>query len=147
MLRKIIVNMLLAFVFMPLFSLLLSLYVSKNGYFVEGGKITIQEIFKRTIQDFSNSFVIGIFLLFIVLLPYQIIIDYFYAKEKKLSITKKFLVFCGLMIFFIGVGMSTLYGFFLTPVWHNLTWLLVVVISSIVFVLLHYLAIDRYVEK
>lgn len=83
------------------------------------------------------------FFLFLILLPFQLIKDYYSRNGRKIVLFKKFLILAGIMIFW-----SCFFGIFVNLwviSWYdNYFYLVKVAVFGTVFTVLCYLFIDRY---
>lgn len=151
MVRIIIVNLLVAFAIFPLIIFLKDLvfikdlryFVYNYGYdkdnFYDYVRLFVDEYIFREIMFLSS-----IFLIILILLPFQFIKSYYYNKNGNgLKLWKKCLMFFGMITF--------VFAFLFRPPMTEMQERIVLFGSlfaiAIVFTLLLYLTVDRYVER
>jgi len=146
--RKILVNLLAAFVVFPIFmstkywkNILTGHYRYYDAYYEK-----LTDYIYVTVIHAMGYPVMPIFVLFCVFLPFQLTKDYYSEQKKKLSIYKKILILSTLT-----VGLIILFGSFsnvwVVPLYRNLLYLVYSLVFGGFFAGLFYILIDRYEER
>lgn len=86
------------------------------------------------------------FSVIMVLLPFQLIKDYFFKKKNKLSFFGKWGILAGIMVSWILI-LGTFSNIWWTPWYYNFIYLAFSLGFGLVFTTLLYFMVDRYVEK
>lgn len=95
------------------------------------------------VRDFFLEYSLSIIL---ILLPFQLIKDNYFLKNKRLSFFRKFQILTGILIVWI-IILGSFSNVWMTPWWYNFTYLVFAVFFSLVFTTLLYFLVDRYMEK
>ena len=145
--RKILWNFILAFVIIPLLSYYQYIYNAfiGNYEYYDSDIKSFKEYLNVTLWRWDNLLISIISLIF-VLIPFQLIKDYRYSINKKLSfISKLVLLFSILSILIIVFGFF-LVNIWISPWWKNLGYFIFMLILSLLFTSFLYFTIDKYVE-
>jgi len=145
--RKILINLIVAFIFFPIIMIAI-----KYGDNIVKGDYQYQDELYPNLKEYILGLlyrlvypIISVFFLLFVLIPFQIIKDYIRNKNRVISIFGKALIFFGIVLcFFIIVGSFT--NIWLSPWWENYVYLLAATVLSVVFTPILYFMIDKYVE-
>ena len=149
MIRKIIYNSLVSLI-MPFvfnFRWLPGLYdaIFNNVYSYYDFQInSVREYFK--IVFLFSYLPVTILSLLGIFLPFQLIKDFYWRKGKPLTIKNKIAFLTGIIIFYILV-FGSFNNIWTIPWYNNFFYLLFAFIFGILFTLVLYLSIDKYVQK
>ena len=131
--RKIIVNIIIAFILFPLLLLLREPLTQS----VEWNKIGDISMVQPFLHDIGYPYISIAFLL-IILLPFQLIKNYFYKRGKPLNLLTKLVIFTALFLLVI----FTLWGGDVV----SIIWIYYLFISVIITVLSQ-IFVDRHVQR
>lgn len=137
MIRRVIVNLLLTYLFIPLVIVGRIYYMFEFGEGVE----YYSGDFESYILDRSIGFIFTISTLYLVfLLVHNAIILHYREKDKELTFVRKIGVLWLVHLIFIGLGVFIYQYIYLKPFWNNLFYLPITLIPSIIFAsAIHYL--------
>ena len=140
MIRKIIVNVFMAFVVLQVLVNFEYIYNSIEGnyHYLDSYYADVGEYLKITVFNEGN-FTISVLSLIFFFLPFQIIKDFFLRKNKKLSFFKKCVLF-----FAIVLAISAIGGSFFT---FNMISFMTITGTTLLFNILLYFTLDKYVEQ
>ncbi len=145
--RKIVWNFFLAFVIIPLLSYYQYIYnaFTENYEYYDSDIKSLKEYLDVTLLRWDNL-IISILSLIFILIPFQLIKDYKFSVNKKLSFISKVLLLFSILSILISVFGFFLVNIWVTPWWKNLGYFLFMLILSLPFTTFLYLTIDKYVE-
>lgn len=142
MFRRNLINLFLAFIIFP-FIMLLSNYIGR--YLLHNYSQFTGNFENYTEVLVKESLLFGLFVLLLLLLPYNLILLFFQSKNKSLSFQAKIGIFLGIEIAESLIGGLWIYSSLTLP--GSLEFVFFLCAICIIMVSFHYWLIDRKVEK
>jgi len=149
MIRKILGNLIIGLL-SPIFLKIVWLPEVYNALFKNEYKYYSFRI--ETLSEFlyhiygENYILIYLLNLIVILLPFQLIKDYYFKMDKLIVFSKKVVIF-----FILFSSIVILFGCFsniwFIPIWKNIYYILFGLFYSFIFSSLLYIVIDRYLER
>ncbi|MDM1551655.1 hypothetical protein [Empedobacter falsenii] len=146
MILKIVVNLSVAFILFPL------LLISKDLENILKGNYQYYDSYYNSLNEYlyvllhAQVYPFSSFLfLSFILIPFQLIKDYYYKKRKTLIFLKKVVCFFLILIVFTLI-LGTFSNIWLVPWWHNLIYIFYSFLVALLFTTILYLLIDRWTE-